>query len=65
MNKNRFAGAVANDSDDEVQQKVTKTQKKKEERKITDKAPPKIKAPDQKNLEAEGFTVNQTQQARP
>ena len=64
MNKNRFAGAVANDSDDDVKQ-VTKTQKKKEERKITEKAPPKIRAPDQKNREAEGFTVNQTQQARP
>lgn len=40
MNKNRFAGAAAFDSDDEVPvavQKQTKTQKKKEERKVSDK----------------------------
>lgn len=38
MNKNRFAGADFDDSDDDVAvQKTTKTQKKKEERKISDK----------------------------
>jgi len=37
-NKNRFAAAGFDDSDEEVQH-VTKTQKKKEERKITDKLP--------------------------
>jgi len=39
MNKNRFAGAFGEDSDDDVQavQKQTKTQKKKEDRKITEK----------------------------
>lgn len=40
MQKNRFAGAGAFDSDDDVPvaaQKQTKTQKKKEERKISDK----------------------------
>lgn len=36
--KNRFAMAALDDSDDDVAvQKVTKTQKKKEERKITEK----------------------------
>jgi hypothetical protein len=44
MIKNRFAGADFADSDDDVvEQKVNKTQKKKEERKITDK-PIKINA---------------------
>ena len=39
MQTNRFAGAAFDDSDDEpvAQQKVTKTQKKKEERKIVEK----------------------------
>jgi hypothetical protein len=39
MQKNRFAGAIADDSDDDVQvvKKQTKTQAKKEERKISDK----------------------------
>lgn len=39
MQKNRFAGAAFDDSDDEpvAVQKVTKTQKKKEEKKISDK----------------------------
>jgi hypothetical protein len=38
MNKNRFEGAQFDDSDDEVvAQKTTKTQKKKEDRKITEK----------------------------
>lgn len=40
MNKNRFAGAeFGDDSDDDtkLQKVVTKTQKKKEERKISDK----------------------------
>jgi len=39
MNNNRFAGAFGDDSDDDgyTQTKVTKTQKKKEERKITSK----------------------------
>merc|ERR1712127_795606 len=57
--KNRFAGAMAADSDDDVQQKVTKVQEKKEERKITEKAPIKMKAPDAKGLEAEGFSLNE------
>ena len=35
--KNRFAGATADDSEEEVVQKTTKTQAKKEERKITSK----------------------------
>ena len=37
--KNRFAAAIADDSDDEVVQTKTKTQVKKEERKITEKLP--------------------------
>jgi hypothetical protein len=38
INKNRFAGAAFDDSDDEpAKVTVTKTQKKKEERKITER----------------------------
>ena len=45
MIKNRFAGADFADSDDDVAvQKVTKTQKKKEERKVTEQKPIKINA---------------------
>mmetsp|Transcript_40564 Transcript_40564/g.61826 ORF Transcript_40564/g.61826 Transcript_40564/m.61826 type:complete len:290 (-) Transcript_40564:188-1057(-) len=52
MQKNRFAGAAFDDSDDEpvVVQKQTKTQKKKEERKITEAKPVKFNA----NKMAEG-----------
>lgn len=37
--KNRFAGAIIDDSDDEVVQHKTKTAIKKEERKVTEKLP--------------------------
>lgn len=37
MPKNRFAGAAFDDSDDDVQVNKTKTQKKKEAAKITEK----------------------------
>lgn len=52
---NRFAAAAFDDSDDEtVQNKMTKTQVKKEERKITEKKAPKVNA---QQLEADGFAV--------
>jgi len=51
--KNRFHGADFDDSDDEpVKQQTTKTQKKKEERKITDKPQKMI---NQKQAESGGF----------
>jgi len=53
-NKNRFAAAGFDDSDEEVVQKVSKTQKKKEERKISDK--PAIKFNSNKMSEG-GFEV--------
>jgi len=55
--KNRFAGAAIDDSDDEViDQKTTKTQKKKEERKITEKVAPVMKVNASKMAEG-GFEV--------
>jgi len=54
VQKNRFAAAGFDDSDDEVIQHKTKTQVKKEERKITDKKAPKVN-PNQ--MEAGGFEV--------
>jgi len=54
MQNNRFAAAGFDDSDDEVVQHKTKTQVKKEERKITDKRAPKVN-PGQ--MEAGGFEV--------
>lgn len=51
--KNRFAAAGVDDSDDDVQQRMTKTAVKKEERKITERKP-KVNV---KALEGEGFEV--------
>ncbi len=64
MNKtNRFAGADFGDSDEEVVQKQTKTQVKKEERKVTEKRAPRVNAKDMANG---GFEVvaKDNQQAR-
>lgn len=60
MNKNRFAGAAFDDSDDEPAKiTVTKTQKKKEERKISDK-PVKVNAT---KMAEGGFEVTETNRA--
>jgi hypothetical protein len=56
MQKNRFAAAGFDDSDDEVVQQKTKTQIKKEERKITEKRPATAKVNAQQ-MEAGGFEV--------
>lgn len=60
MQKNRFAAAGFDDSDDDVPQQKTKTQVKKEERKITEKKAPKANAT---VMEAGGFEfVSNTQE---
>lgn len=62
MQKNRFAAAGFDDSDDEVVQQKTKTQVKKEERKITEKKAPKVNA---QAMEDGGFNVVSKDQAKP
>merc|ERR1719446_1112846 len=56
VTKNRFAGAAFDDSDDDVQVNKTKTQKKKEAAKITEKPQAEIKFNTKKMAEG-GFEV--------
>lgn len=70
MQKNRFAAAGIDDSDDEVLQQKTKTQIKKEERKITEKKPVPAAKVNAQQMEAGGFEVvsktqEKTQAAEP
>lgn len=55
--KNRFQGMISDDSDDEVVAKQTKTQKKKEANKITEKPVKTISATQKDKLAQEGFDV--------
>ena len=54
--KNRFAGAAFDDSDDDVHVNKTKTQKKKEEKKISEKPQTQVNFNPRKMAEG-GFEV--------
>lgn len=56
--KNRFAGAAFDDSDDEVTVNRTKTQKKKDEKKITEKPATAVNLANPRKMAEGGFEVN-------